>query len=149
MIFLQCTTRLPHRPWCHKNFIFTPVTQICTIYPEFLRISVGMKSNICIYCKWYFCVSYEREICAFMTTCSNCHWNLHLARTCHTIKNVTFCSESGFFFVVPVNKYRISCKLAYNLIDICKFLTKEDFSFRFYTYYAKINDLIANVMVSP
>ena len=54
-----------------------------------------------------------------------------------------------FFFVVPVNKYRISCKLDYNLIDFCKFLTKEDFSFRFYIYNAKINDIIANVMVSP
>jgi hypothetical protein len=37
----------------------------------------------------------------------------------------------------------------YNLIDFCKFFTKEDFSFRFYTYNAKINDIIANVMVSP
>jgi hypothetical protein len=63
---------------------------------------------------------------------------------------MTFGSESvGFFFIVPVNKYRISSKLAYNLIDFCKFLTTEDFSFRFYTNNAKINDIIANVMVSP
>jgi hypothetical protein len=62
---------------------------------------------------------------------------------------MTFCSESVVFFIVPVNKYRISCELAYNLIDFCKFLTKEDFSFRFYTYNAKINDIIANAMVSP
>ena len=81
-----------------KAFILTPVTQICTIYPEFPRISMWMKLNIFIYCKWYFCVSYEREICAFMTTCSNCHWNLHLARTCHTIKYMMFCSESVGFF---------------------------------------------------
>jgi hypothetical protein len=38
---------------------------------------------------------------------------LHLARirTCHTINNVTFCFESVVFFIVPVIKYRISCKL--------------------------------------
>jgi hypothetical protein len=34
-----------------KAFILTPVTQICTIYPEFPRISMGMKLNILIYCK--------------------------------------------------------------------------------------------------
>jgi predicted transcriptional regulator YheO len=32
---------------------------------------MGMKLDIFIYCKWYFCVSYEREIGTFMTTCSN------------------------------------------------------------------------------
>ena len=133
-----------------KAFILTPVTQICTIYPEFPRISMGMKLNICIYCKWYLCISYEREIGAFMTICSNWHWILHLPRTCYTIKDMTFGSESVvFFIIVPVNKYRISSKLAYNFIDFCKFLTKEDFNFRFYTYNAKINDIIANVMMSP
>jgi hypothetical protein len=47
-----------------KTFILTPVTQICTIYPEFPRISMWMKLNICIYCKWYFCkLLWHRERC--------------------------------------------------------------------------------------
>jgi hypothetical protein len=42
------------------------------MYPEFPRISMGMKLNIFIYCKWYFCVSYEREIGALITDTEIC-----------------------------------------------------------------------------
>ena len=108
-----------------------------------------MKLNIFIYCKWYVCVSYEREIDAFMTI------GPIDTEICILPVPVTYQKYDvlfricRFFFIVSVNKYRISSKLAYNFIDFRKFLTKEEFSFRFYTYNAKINDIIANVMVSP
>ena len=33
---------------------------------------MGMKLNIFTYCKWYFCVSYEREIGALITDTEIC-----------------------------------------------------------------------------
>jgi hypothetical protein len=62
-----------------------------------------------------------------MTTCSNWHWICILPVPVTLSKIWHFVPNLLGFFVVPVNNYRISCKLAYNLIDFCKFRNNSSF----------------------